>query len=212
MHRKAAAASRGCPGTGTRRSLTEEVFVSVCTRPVRRCRRPRRSGPWWHGQFRPGRDQGAPAMHRPAREPSAAAAATTLAPGAAPVLLTRGPPPGSGRVPEGTVAADSAELTRHLTEDHDRIAREMNDVVIYRIFAAGLDLQAVLGLIGDQRAASKICRAIDELDQAIRDIRDTTFDRGPRSFPRQGGPRKPRDSVASFHSDSVKTAMQKSAG
>lgn len=151
-------------------------------------------------------------MHRPAREPSTAAAATIPAPGAVPVLLTQGLPPGSGRVAEGTVAADSAELTRHLTEDHDRIAREMNDIVIHRIFAAGLDLQAALGLISDQRGTSKICHAIDELDQAIRDIRDTIFDRSPRSFPRQGGPRKPRDSVASFHSDSVKTVTQKSAG
>jgi len=81
-------------------------------------------------------------------------------------------------VPERTVAADSAELTRHLTENHDRIPLEMNDVVIHRIFAAGLDLRAALGLIGDRREASKICHAIDELDQAIRDIRDTIFDRG----------------------------------
>jgi signal transduction histidine kinase len=51
--------------------------------------------------------------------------------------------------------------------------------VIHRIFAAGLDLQAAVGLIGDQRVASKIRHAIDELDQAIRDIRDTIFDRGP---------------------------------
>ena len=151
-------------------------------------------------------------MHRSAREPSTAAAATIPAPGAAPVLLSRGLPPGSGRVAEGIVAADSAELTRHLTEDHDRIARDMNDVVIHRIFAAGLDLQAAVGLIGDQRVASKIRHAIDELDQAIRDIRDTIFDRGPRSFPRPGGPPEPRDSAASFHSDSVKTVMQKSAG
>ena len=143
-------------------------------------------------------------MHRPARGPSAEAAATISAPGATPVLLTRSPPPDNSRVPEGTVAADSAELTRRLTEDHDRIAREINDdVVIHRIFAAGLDLQAALGLIGDQRAASKICHAIDELDQAIKDIRDTIFDRGPRLFPRQEGPRKPPDSVASFPSDSV---------
>jgi signal transduction histidine kinase len=125
-------------------------------------------------------------MRRPGREPSAAAAATISAPGAAPVLLTLDPPPGSDWVPEGTVAADSAELTRHLTEDHDRIAREMNDVVIHRIFAAGLDLQATLGLIGDQRVASKICHAIDELDQAIRDIRDAIFDCGPRSFSAAG--------------------------
>ena len=52
----------------------------------------------------------------------------------------------------------------------------MNDVVVRRIFAAGLDLQAALGLIGDHRGASKIWHAIDELDQAVRDIRDTIFD------------------------------------
>jgi signal transduction histidine kinase len=106
------------------------------------------------------------------------------------VLLTLGSPPDGGWVPAGTVAADSAELTRHLTEDPDRIARDLNDVVVHRIFAAGLDLQAALGLIGDQRGGSKICHAIDELDQAIRDIRDTIFDRGSRSFPRPGGPPK----------------------
>jgi signal transduction histidine kinase len=81
----------------------------------------------------------------------------------------------------------------HLSEDHDRIAQGMNDAVVRRIFAAGLDLQAALGLIGDQRVASKIYHAIDELDHAIRDIRDTIFDRSPRdppSFPRRRGARK----------------------
>jgi hypothetical protein len=51
--------------------------------------------------------------------------------------------------------------------------------VVGRIFAAGLDLQAVLGLIGDHRGTIQIRRAIDELDQAIHDIRDAVFDRGP---------------------------------
>jgi hypothetical protein len=59
----------------------------------------------------------------------------------------------------------------------------MNDVVVRRIFAAGLDLQAGLGLIGDHRGASKTYHALDELDQAIRDIRDTIFDRSPPDSP-----------------------------
>jgi hypothetical protein len=54
--------------------------------------------------------------------------------------------------------------------------------VVRRIFAAGLDLQAALGLIGDHSGASKISRAVDELDQAIRDIRDTIFDRSPARY------------------------------
>ena len=61
----------------------------------------------------------------------------------------------------------------------------MNDAVVHRIFAAGLDLQG----------ASKISHAIDELDQAIRDIRDTIFGLrlcDPRSFPGRGGPGESR--------------------
>ncbi len=84
-------------------------------------------------------------------------------------------------------AAASLELTRYLTEEHDRIAQRMNDVVVRRIFAAGLDLQAALGLTGDHRAASKIWHAIDELDQAIRDIRNTIFDWQQDHTPRAHG-------------------------
>jgi hypothetical protein len=67
----------------------------------------------------------------------------------------------------------------------------MNDVVVRRIFAAGLDLQAALGLIGEERAAtdlraaSKICHATDELDQAIRDLRVILFEGGPELSPGQ---------------------------
>ena len=82
----------------------------------------------------------------------------------------------------GNDAAAPAELARYLSEDHDRIAKGLNDVVIHRIFAAGLDLQAALGLIGDHYGAGKICHAIDELDRAIRDIRDVVYDRHPGSY------------------------------
>jgi signal transduction histidine kinase len=66
-------------------------------------------------------------------------------------------------------------VIRHLPDDRDRIAQGMNDAVVHRILAAALDLQAALGLIGEHQDASKIYHGIDELDQAIRDIRDTTF-------------------------------------
>ena len=62
------------------------------------------------------------------------------------------------------------------------MARRMNDVVIRRIFAAGLDLQAALGLIGESGtcsgspAAIKIWDATDQLDHAIRDLRDILFE------------------------------------
>ncbi len=55
-------------------------------------------------------------------------------------------------------------------------------MVIRRIFAAGLDLQSALGLLGERGAgsghpaASKIWHATDQLDRAIRDLRDILFE------------------------------------
>ena len=55
-------------------------------------------------------------------------------------------------------------------------------MVIRRIFSAGLDLQAALGLIGERGtcsgnlAAIKIWDATDQLDRAIRDLRDILFE------------------------------------
>lgn len=106
---------------------------------------------------------------------SSSTAAAIAVPDPPHMLLTRGPPATNGRVPAGNEAAGPAEAARHLTEDHDRIAQDLNDNVVRRLFAAGLDLQAALGLIGDHRGADKIHHAIGELDQAIRDLRDTIF-------------------------------------
>ncbi len=71
----------------------------------------------------------------------------------------------------------SMEAIRLLADEHERIAHGLNDVVVRRLFSAGLDLQAALNLIGDQRVADKIERVLDELDRAIRDLRNTVFDR-----------------------------------
>lgn len=110
---------------------------------------------------------------------STVAPAAALTANASHAMPTRGPPAGGAWRPDGSHRAVSAEVTWQLSEDHDRIAQGMNDVVIRRIFAVGLDLHAALGLIGDHPGASKIYHAIDELDRAIRDIRDTIFDCGP---------------------------------
>jgi hypothetical protein len=83
------------------------------------------------------------------------------------VRPTRGPPPGS--------AGDSAEVTLRLAQDHDRIAAGMNDIVIRRLFSAGLSLGTALGLMGGHRGAGKVQEVIDELDLAIRDLRNVLF-------------------------------------
>ncbi len=57
-------------------------------------------------------------------------------------------------------------------EDRDRIARDLHDGVIQRMFAAGLHVQAAIGR-PDQD--SRLGNVIDEIDEAIKDIRTTIF-------------------------------------
>jgi hypothetical protein len=81
---------------------------------------------------------------------------------------TRDPPPGR--------AGDSAEVTLRLVQEHDRIAGGMNDIVVRRLFSAGLCLETALGLMGDHPGAAKVQDALGELDLAIRDFRNVLFD------------------------------------
>ena len=62
-----------------------------------------------------------------------------------------------------------------LIQEHDRIAAGMNDVVVHRLFSAGLSLETALGLMGDQPGTAKVKDAIGELDLAIRDFRNVLF-------------------------------------
>jgi signal transduction histidine kinase len=71
---------------------------------------------------------------------------------------------------------DSAEVTLRLVQERDRIAGGMNDVVVHRLFSAGLALETALVLMGDHPAAAKVQKAIGELDLAIRDFRNVLFD------------------------------------
>ncbi|MGY2066003.1 GAF domain-containing protein [Blastococcus sp. SYSU DS0619] len=79
------------------------------------------------------------------------------------------------------VALDMAarqRLARRLDvyEDRDRIARDLHDLVIQRVFAAGLALQAVLPRVGDPEGRRRIHGVIEQLDGTVRDIRTTIFD------------------------------------
>ncbi len=61
-----------------------------------------------------------------------------------------------------------------LAEDHERIARDLHDTVIQRLFAAGLSLQSVLSVVPD-KAREKIERILDDQDDAIRELRTAIF-------------------------------------
>jgi signal transduction histidine kinase len=77
------------------------------------------------------------------------------------------------------VAIDNARLQSSLEhvavlQDRERIARELHDKVIQRLFAAGMTLQTTLP-IARSEVASHITQAVEEIDETIRDIRRTIF-------------------------------------
>ncbi|MEV1157018.1 GAF domain-containing sensor histidine kinase [Micromonospora chokoriensis] len=61
-------------------------------------------------------------------------------------------------------------------EDRERIARDLHDVVIQRLFATGLQLQSAAPMMGRPEVAKRINTAVDDLDATIRDIRRTIFE------------------------------------
>jgi signal transduction histidine kinase len=72
--------------------------------------------------------------------------------------------------------ADLHRLAR--LEDQERIARELHDTVIQRLFATGLSLQGLLRLLDDPQTASRIQTAVDDLDETVKEIRTAIFGLG----------------------------------
>ncbi|HET7018387.1 MAG TPA: GAF domain-containing protein [Streptosporangiaceae bacterium] len=59
--------------------------------------------------------------------------------------------------------------------DRDRIARQLHDLVIQRLFATGMSLQAATAMMTDGPATARITHAVDALDDTIKDIRSSIF-------------------------------------
>src|SRR5690606_4881884 len=72
------------------------------------------------------------------------------------------------RATEERAIAAERDLARF--EDRERIAHELHDTVIQRLFATGMALQAMTGQLPPD-AAARLDKAVDDLDQTIRDVR-----------------------------------------
>ena len=102
---------------------------------------------------------------------------------------------------QAALALDRAQALSERAEmavvtDRERIARDLHDVVIQRLFATGLHLQGLRTRVDNPDVASRIDSAVDELDLTIRDIRSTIF--GLRSRPANSLRAEIRDLVAEY--------------
>ncbi|MDX3748184.1 GAF domain-containing protein [Streptomyces sp. AK08-02] len=69
--------------------------------------------------------------------------------------------------------ADAAQIA--VLQDRDRIARDLHDLAIQRLFATGMTLQSAGRFIDHAEASERVLRAVDDLDETIKIIRSTIF-------------------------------------
>jgi signal transduction histidine kinase len=81
---------------------------------------------------------------------------------------------------QAALAMELAERRRSaeqlaLLEDRDRIARDLHDLAIQRLFATGMTVQSALRFVDHPEANERLLRAVDDLDETIKIIRSTVF-------------------------------------
>ena len=69
--------------------------------------------------------------------------------------------------------ADQQRLT--LLEDRDRIARDLHDHVIQRLFATGLSLQGAAASVAGTPLEDRLFRSVEDLDDTISQVRTSIF-------------------------------------
>lgn len=78
----------------------------------------------------------------------------------------------------GALELSEARVAEHRTrllEDRERIARDLHDQVIQRLFATGLRLQGTATATKDLGDRDRLTTVIDELDETVRQIRTSIF-------------------------------------
>jgi signal transduction histidine kinase len=126
------------------------------------------------------------------------------APGNVRGILTAGRRPGSMPLAPPAVemltsfaaqAGIGLELAEHrrdaerlaVFEDRDRIARDLHDLVIQRLYATGMSLQSLAARLGESENGRRVGTAVDALDETIKEIRSAIFSLHSRAGGDQAG-------------------------
>jgi GAF domain-containing protein len=85
-----------------------------------------------------------------------------------------------GFAAQAAVAIELADRRREaeqiaMLQDRDRIARDLHDLAIQRLFATGMTLQSAGRFIDRPEASERVLQAVDDLDETIKIIRSTIF-------------------------------------
>jgi signal transduction histidine kinase len=67
-------------------------------------------------------------------------------------------------------------------DDRDRIARDLHDRVIQRVFAVGMSLQAAVRLSDRDQIVERVNKAVDDLDTTVTEIRTAIFELGNKTI------------------------------
>ncbi|WP_028800527.1 GAF domain-containing protein [Streptomyces sp. 142MFCol3.1] len=88
--------------------------------------------------------------------------------------------PLQGFAAQAAIAMELAERRKDaeqiaVLQDRDRIARDLHDLAIQRLFATGMTLQSAGRFIEHTQASDRVLRAVDDLDETIKIIRSAIF-------------------------------------
>jgi signal transduction histidine kinase len=81
------------------------------------------------------------------------------------------------------IAIENARLHLRVREasiydERDRLARDLHDTVIQRLFAIGLTLQSIAGSVSAPNAGERLINVISDVDDTIRQVRTSIFELG----------------------------------
>jgi signal transduction histidine kinase len=74
-------------------------------------------------------------------------------------------------------------LVMSVLDDRDRIARDLHDRVIQRVYAVGMNLQGATRLPERDQVVERVTRAVDDLDLTITEIRSAIFELSEAALP-----------------------------